>query len=43
MCNLYTMTATVAVPRWLDSERDEACVLAQPFSGDDTRMIEATG
>ena len=31
------------VPRWLDSERADACVLAQPFSDDEMRRIELTG
>ena len=30
------------VPRWLDSERDEACALAQPFSGEEMRVIETS-
>lgn len=31
------------VPHWLDSERAEACALAQPYSDDDMRVIEVTG
>ena len=35
------MLRAADVPRWLDSERDEACALAQPFNDEDMRVIEA--
>jgi len=37
------MLRATDVPRCLDSERADACVLAQPFSDDEMRRIELTG
>jgi putative SOS response-associated peptidase YedK len=36
------MLRAADVPRWLDSERADACALARPFSDDDMRTIQLT-